>query len=318
MVKLSELAPTAEEIAQARAALAALDARGKKSKMSSMAFFLKNSPESALEKGTRGERRKEYLELWMVHSSRGKQAKLALANSTSVTQEVQKQQNMCWRGKHKMQLEMGPAKAQAWIDSGRVGERPDSMANEKGEWLTEYGVPQEWAGKQWSAKTTATLSAKTAGDGDKAKIMEELAHEVEDDITAKALGVSAKDDPKVKAEPKEEQTEDERMIQSVQRDPKSWLRLHQDMRLQLMEVIARTEGKKFMDNLLDECNKLLPKVKSLVTIFEAMLSKKPDDKWLPTLCKKIRSASDTYDDIIDHAVRLAIISKKPKTTKKAS
>ena len=85
-----------------------------------------------------------------------------------------------------------------------------------------------------------------------------------------------------------------------------------------MEVIARAEGKKFMGNLLDECNKLLPKVKSLVTIFEAMLSKKPDDKWLPTLCKKIRSASDTYDDIIDHAVRLAIISKKPKTTKKAS
>ena len=320
MVKLAELAPNAEEIAQARAALAALDAKGRKSKMSSMAFFLKNNPENEIAKGTRGDKRKEYLELWMVHSFREKQAKLSLTNSRSVSEDTQKHQDVFWWSKHKMQQEMGTEKAQAWIDSGRLDERPDAMTNKSGEWLTEFAVPIDWATKVTSVKAEAKLEAETAGDAEKAKLMEEASIEMESAIKlglAKTLGAQAsKPEAVVKLEPKEEQTEDEKMAESIKQDPKSWLRLHQEMRTQLMEIVSRSEGKKFMTNLSDECNKLLPKVKGLTTIFDGMLSKKPDEKGFPNLCKRIRPVADEYEEIIDHAVRLGVIEKKKQKAKR--
>ena len=75
MVKLSELKPSADELAAARSVLDKLDTEGRKSRMASMVHFLKTRDGNGDAMASRGQKRQEFLALFQVQQMLEKLAK---------------------------------------------------------------------------------------------------------------------------------------------------------------------------------------------------------------------------------------------------
>ena len=101
--KLTALAPTAEEVAAARALLE----HNKKSKMASMVHWLRANPDPAIA-NSRGEQRQKYLEQWMIWSMRSKKAKTSSTNEQVTSVENSAFSDWHWCSVETMDTKLGP------------------------------------------------------------------------------------------------------------------------------------------------------------------------------------------------------------------
>jgi hypothetical protein len=310
MVKLANMKPTADELAAARAVLEKMDAKGKRSKMECMTYWLKTNPDTEVSE-SRGDKRKQYLESFLVHQSRQKQAKSSIRNDHVVSTATSFKNEMFWWSKFKMDAEMGSVKATAWRESGKLKVRADPLTGSMEEELKEYAVPVDWESRAWDEVVSANV--QTVADADE-KDIADFKH------TALSFGKFAEptEQPvKVKTEPQDDDktevvTPIEKKFSDIEADPRGFLVKFNDMRMTLAEIDSQATGKKFMNALLEEVAKLQPKLKSLAAVFEAMCMQKAagDKKAAVSLGKRTMEAEALFKDIEAYAVDIGIIKKK--------
>ena len=314
--KLNALNPTPEEVAQARAAIAKLDQKGKRARMGSMKYWLdinKAGNEEVSE--SRGDKRKEFLELYQVHMMRQKSGKTELHSSSTVASSSSGQTDVLWWSVFQMDKEMGEVKAKAWRDSGKLIVRADPLTGSMDEALKEYGVSRDWSTIAW--RSERVVAVKTEGEADEKDLQ---------DLTASAHGFAGTDEPHkpalMKKEPGENggqqasQNPEEDKFKDIEGDPKKFYTKFNEMRLLLGELLMKTEGKRFLANLEAEVNKLMPKIRALCTIFENMLTCRVGDKGKATgkLGEKTIQAEIDFDEIELYAKGAGLLkgSKKRK------
>ena len=120
-IKLAKVGPTNEEVFKAQEILQGIDPKALKSKMPSMAHFLKTSGDTAA-LASRGSDRVKNLELFLIHQMRSKE----------------------WVSAEKMDLLVGAQKGKTWRESGRLKTRADPITGSSEPHMIEYRIPECW------------------------------------------------------------------------------------------------------------------------------------------------------------------------------
>eukprot|EP00959_Pyramimonas_sp_CCMP1952_P209887 4391403-Pyramimonas_sp.AAC.1 len=142
-VKLSALAPSETELAAARSLLAGIDEKAKRSKMASMVHFLEKNPD-LVASSSRGQQRQQYLQYFLVHQMRQKNATSTETVKETTSNLQQKIAQVHWWSADRMDREMGAVKAQRWRDSGKIKNRPDQLTGSTDKDHIEWCVPVSW------------------------------------------------------------------------------------------------------------------------------------------------------------------------------
>lgn len=304
MVKLDAVAPTAEELADAKSILAKLDKKGMRSKMGSLSHFLSLNAENTIADTSRGDKRKAYLEIWQVHQLREKAAKKSMTSKHTVTTSTANKQDVYWWSKFKMDTEMGPVKSEAWRTSGKLKTRGDKMTGSLEDELIEYAVPVDWNCTSHGEDHAAVLVAEGDADEKSRELVDDASRhfQAEGDLQPLSSAVKVKEE-------KDDRTDEDKKLDDIKKNPKQYLRTFQDMKTSVQELEFTIEKEKFAANLKDECQKIAPKIKSLVQIFEVMITKVPAEKAMMTLSKKTMECEKDWAECRAYAEKMGYLKK---------
>ena len=311
--KLSALMPTDDELKKARDTLKALDKASLRSRMASMVHFVKqNSDDEILT--SRGDKRKGFLELFLVHQLRDKQAKSLKVSSHELTNLDTVGVDHQWWSKYKMDMEMGPVKAAAWRESKVLVERPDPVTGLSGEDHVEYKVSMDWEKKTASDLHSAKFESSCNGDEqDMATLQESGSIFLHPDAASSSTTTPSP----IKVEPKDaeeiaQQAEAARLA-DIKANTRTYVTKYHTMRYSMVDIQEKCGNSKFHANVRDECEKMLAKIKPLVSIFDNLLVKGSDnEKAMTTLAKRSMTVESDYDEIYNYSKSVGLVKKAGK------
>ena len=110
--KISDLCPSADEVAAAKRTLESLSKAERRSREGSLANFLKNNPDSTV-RGASGMDKEKYPVWFMCHQAKAKLNEKSFSSSREVTTNNSKTTAVYWWSLKKMNDEMGEKKAEA-------------------------------------------------------------------------------------------------------------------------------------------------------------------------------------------------------------
>lgn len=257
--RLAGVKPTAEEIAAAKKILTSgPDAKKTaKSKMASMAHWLKDNPDQDVA-SARGEARKEYLMAFLVHQMRDKSTAKTLSNEHAFETDLQKRHNDKWMSQEQMDTTYGAMKAAGWRTCGLMKTRPDPITGSTEPHMLEYACPEDMESFLSSDKTKLTLG--TVGEGE------------EQDLAM----FSASGSDEVIAVKKEEETPEvklQKRVSELKADPKPTLRRFQDYELDSKTLHEKASGHKYCDGFISDNTKFLTKVTKAIKILNTLCLK---------------------------------------------
>ena len=203
-----------------------------KSRMASMVHFLPDNPDAAA-LSSRGEQRREYLMNFLTHQLRLKdQAKvMEVAQSTSIEQK--KIVDLHWWSKEKMDIELGPKKAEHWRQSGLLPTKADSVTGSSEDEFKEWGVPHNW--ERLTEADMKNLKIESSGQVDQ-KDMELLR-------SAETFAETKNEEPEIKKE-KTELSKLEERITKLTENSATFLRRYQDMTLDAKMLLTLSQNQK--------------------------------------------------------------------------
>jgi len=167
-IDLLKMQPSAQEVADAKTIISQMNQKEKKSSKSCLVHFLKANPCEALQGGERGAVRNQILETFIVWQSRQKDAKKRIMTTQQQTDRKSKFIEHHWWAREKMDLEIGPIKAESWRASKILTWRPDVVTGSTEDEMVEYAVPVHWERcteeelKQLMMQTTAEVTEEDA------------------------------------------------------------------------------------------------------------------------------------------------------------
>ena len=161
---LTTVSPTQEELDKAREIINGTES-SKKSKMACMAHYLKLFPDKDVA-DSRGQKRTDYLELFVVHQLRSKQAESELRTNFATQSNQHAFADLHWWSKETMDKNLGEKFAAHWRDCGLVPRRPNHLTGSTDPDFEEWGVPQNWERLQESDLRQLMIQNKSAADED--------------------------------------------------------------------------------------------------------------------------------------------------------
>lgn len=309
-VKLSSVKPSPEELAKAKAILTSVDSKAKKSKMASMAHYLKEHPGLNDEvTKSRGLDKQQYLENFLVHQLRLKQATKQSENSHEVVSKSSQHQKVRWLSEEVMDREIGATKAAHWRASGKLASRADSVTGSTEAAFVEWACPEDW--DEWMKGETNSYAIKTNAEAD------EDDHILLKEATGRGSS-STTSEVEVKAEEKTAEEKLEDRARQLVNDPRPTLRKFQDYKLECERLVELANGVKYADGIAQDASKLIPKVGKLLKLLTTM-STKPETVKLSEVKDVVKSddiLSAQYLEIRDWGEKFGLIAKGKKRVKK--
>ena len=231
-IKLSTLMPTPEELTKAKELLKKADARDLASKKASMKHYLTVNPDPDAS-SAKGKNKMEYIEKYMVHQMRCKDA--AKTSKTTTTQSVDNKafQDEVPMSEEVMDREMGAQKAATLRASGTIKSQPCSHTGSTEKHMIEWIVPKKWKRKEDSEKGSITMESVTEAD--------EKDFDAFGDFKQSTSASSGVD---IKKEPESDTMKLATRVETLKANTASTLRKFQDHLLAAKMTLTKAEGAK--------------------------------------------------------------------------
>ena len=300
---LSGITPTTAELAAAKKLLADADDKKRRSTNGCLSNFLKANPDAKIE-GTRGPERDYYLQLFLVHQMRQKEARKEVVNNRSVSSEKESHTEYHEWSEEKMNSEMGAAKAEGLRKSGKLNFQPCSITKSTEKHMIEWIVPKNW--KSQIERDNMSLqfqSTAEAADSDLA-----------------LLGETAKEPlPEVKKEPLTETQKLAIRITEFNNTKQQVLRKFQDMEVSAKSVATRVTQKstqksenKYTESFKTDLAAHVSKLTKTIKILVRACSEDMNESELPKLLDTLNAITTTDADLNDWANRFGFVTAQPK------
>ena len=140
--KLSQVRPSADELAEARKTISALSQNAKDSKRQCMKNFLKNHPDVEAA-SAKGEQKERLLEMFHIYQSRCKASEKKQQTTRSITTQRKLLHTLRWMSEEAMDKELGAKKAEHWRTSQLLPQRPDRVTKSWDKFFVEFGCPED-------------------------------------------------------------------------------------------------------------------------------------------------------------------------------
>ena len=320
---LKNLVPTKEEIAEARKILATGN-KATRSRMQSMRQWMEKNPDSEVS-DSKGQDRRGYLEAFIVHQLRQKDASKRAEHIQSASHQDAREKKFEWLSMKQMIDRHGEVKAKGWMNSAKINKRADPITGsqeiDSAEWecprdsstirdmeLNEFGVKSSGEANEADIKLLQDMSfASNPGHGDQfaggsssgqqvGDAAEPLVHVKQEVMTAKEL--------------------EEKAYQMFLTSVVDRLREFQDMQVSNAALLFGLKGQPFSEALQSAVNTHGNRIQSLVKmLLRAQTDKVAKGAWqkLDSAMRQVRAMQETMEA---HArkfgVSLPAKKKQPK------
>ena len=303
MPSLRSIQPTPEEVEEAKKILAA--GKGvQKSKMQCMVVWIKkNLSENEEAHASRGEQRQRYLQAYIVHMMRQKNAKSTVASAHIVSVTNQTRTDVVWWSKYTMDREMGATKAASWREV--LQHRADPVCGKDDEDHREYRVPRDWS--RMSADDIKAMQVKCEADA------------TNDDLDALVSILVEGDEAPV--EVKQEQKTDEEIrkakIASFLSIVPKKLKRFQDMATEGKVIQPKAQDEKYCATLSDDWLKHINKLNRSIKVLDALVTGRDANREaIPKLMDTLSAMEADHDALIGWSAKFGLCSaKKAKKSK---
>ena len=197
---LKGLVPTEEELKAARLLLHAAGEKEQKSRMQGFATWLKGQDSAESIQASRGDERKQWLEMYTVHVLKSKAGQKKVNVSKGHTEKKHKVKEIHSWAAEKMDLEMGPRKGESWRKSGLLKSAPCPLTGSKEEHLLVYRIPYEWEKMDMPDITAFNIECDSEATAKDVEMLDEIMMNDDDDENKPNKHVEIKKEPKTDAE----------------------------------------------------------------------------------------------------------------------
>ena len=268
-----------------------------------MMHFIKANPDLndiKLEE-LRGEVRKNYLEKFMIHMLRQKNATKTISTSKTIETKNSSKGAKHWMSAEIMDLTLGQNKAEHWRASGLLRHRPDKITGSDEPDFREWEVPEDW--DEWENT-----------DGDKIKIEGQCDASAEDLTALPAAssdnhGQSSEVDKTIKEEPGKEDP-DKTKTDAIRSNPRSYYDTFTSMKVEsqtILNLAAKNQSvKTYAAALMADVEKQLPKITRILKILDKMLVAPAVDAEMPKLVSAIDQLQQKHAEVLLWASRFGL------------
>ena len=300
--KLSDVAPTAAELAEAKRILQ--NSTVKRSKYGCLANFLKANPDEAAQM-SKGEQRAMYLERFLVHQMRTKAGTSTATSSHSVSSSQKKGIQWTWISMEKMDTHHGPMKAQHWRDSKKLTRRPDCLTGSEKEEHKEWKVPEHW--ESMTEDDLTKLLVENSGEATQEDVDNLNSASFKNEGATGGAAV-----PEVKEENESELVKLQRKLEDLKKNPRTQFDKFTTMSIEAKTILTNAERsptstKMHAAALITDLTKHIPKVARISKLLEKMLTEAVDDEGLPKLLNQIDEAKEMHTTVLTWAGRFSLL-----------
>lgn len=287
--QLAQVAPTAEELAQAKQILKAANSKEIRSKMQSMTNWLAAHPDGNHDAtDARGEKRKGYLETWLVHNLRCK-GKTKTASTTKIeSNEKQDFLDEEWMSMEQMDDKFGKIKAARLRASGKLDVQPCSITGEDTEEMREYSIPKKWRRFLNVDGNKAEIHVTGEAGEDDLRLLQDVKKPGEGTGTGS-------NEPMVKVEPLSKAELAEREYQEFLSKVPSHLRSFQEMDAESRGLMAHLKSRKWSADIQEALKKHQSRLVKLIAMLARACEEpvaKTEHKQLCAAMKLVRTSQN--------------------------
>jgi len=306
---LRDVKPSEAELTDARRIIAESTDPAKKEKacMASMTHWLKSKAagenDEALQ--SRGEKRREYLENFMVLQSREKRAKTSQVTQRSSGSDKKKENMKGWFSYEFLCSRVGKKRVDAHIEAKLVSCRADEK-------LGELGSQKEMMDYFWDFETettstyehnTSTIEVSNDADAKKGLAMLE------------SMGDEVPAATPVKREPQNEADLKNNKIEELKADPAPTLHKYQAMSTDVKVMKSLAQKERYQDAFVGSVDKFIPKLLKAIKMVEMITM---GGSWSSAktgeLIELLDKLSKEYDSLMAHANKFGFGGKTSKRT----
>ena len=264
-----------------------------------MSHWLKHNPQDDVDSTVRGSSRDHYLTLFFVHQSRDKKLQQHKRSEKKWSVEKSRTNKVQWMSCERMDLTIGPKKAEAMRNSKLLAEQPCSVTGSLDEHLKEYGVPERWETMTESdfLAFSRTITGN-AGEDDDNRILNVFGNEETGDSKSSNETVVKTEACSELQKLKEENAE-------LLCNAEATLVQFQANRLSLQKIVVacgRSNVPKYTDALKTDSLTLDKQIKKLEHILKKItLGEAVNETEVPKLCHNIRAAKATFEEVLGWA-----------------
>ena len=139
---LRAVVPTEQEKAASVAKRAQLDDKARRAVKASVRNFWKQNVDANM--GSISEVPDDLIYKWFVHLSRCDNVDKTVQNNREFNHKSAKMKDLRWYAKENLKTNFGEIRGQFWLDEKVLPARPCRMTGKHGEFITEFGVPDDW------------------------------------------------------------------------------------------------------------------------------------------------------------------------------
>ena len=309
---LRELTPTSAELAVARAILGSSDDRRKKSAMAAMTAFVKrnDTANNADIAKSRGQERQDYLLRYMALQQR--KAKGITTNEQVSTHEETENLDYVFWCKFEMTKNVGEAKAEAWIQSGKLTWHPDRVTGSEDPEVREYEVPVKWLRTAHGAKSSMGVKTEAETSEQDMINLQSMSRSSKSDYALEIADKAVKEEPKDPEELKQEQ------VKIFLKDAGTTLWRLQDTHLDISMISARAQESKHTEVLGSDCKKLETKNQKLRKTMEkiVIMTDQVELSEIPQLMKAVKQHDAECLKVKEWGEKLGIVLTSSKAVKR--
>ena len=309
-VSLKGLAPTEEELAQARCIIAKASAKERRAKEGSMMHFLKQN--GGHEGPLTGESRADYLVRFLTYQMRAKNVKRTMGTSLEVTHTDKKGTLWLWMSAETMDSKLGVMKATHWRESKLLKERADSLTGSSDEALKEYKVPKDWEELTSEDLKSLCLKAEAEATEEDLEGTNQFSHKAPQGEQLNPI----------KAEPLTEIEKFEKKVKDFLENMRNTFDEFTDMVVKTQQIQA--DAKKGDDTkcnyaslLLKDVDSHLAKLNKTTKILQAAVIEAPKGQEIPKLLDAVEGMRAEHEKIESWALKFGLANApKPKRRKR--
>ena len=321
--QLELLSPTAAEISQAKAIIAQSQAcpRDMRAKMSSMSQWLKKFPDEKAS-NSRGEQRVEYLQNFLIHQLRAKNAQKKALHSAGKSHTTNNIAKTRWWNKERMDKELGATKGAAIRNRPNARCKPCRYTGSEDPELVEYAVVSDEENE--INEDTTSFKVNTAADATEAdlKLLDDM-HSATASSSADGAAQGAQDGDaqyapgKVKQEPKSEQEKLQAKFEEFMANVRGNHWNFTNMQLDIADMDARLGMQKWTEELRAALKKHAARTATMVRLLLKATTERPKIKEFHKLESAMSHILASQNEFVKSAAKFGVLMGKSKKRRTA-